>query len=62
MANWGGGAYCAQNYMTVLKCAGNGEVALPYGSKPYMGLGFLVFVTIIFVGESLNLNLTSNDP
>ncbi|PNW77579.1 hypothetical protein CHLRE_10g442800v5 [Chlamydomonas reinhardtii] len=79
--NWGGGAFCADNWQhppapttcflpakypngtsylqqsTVcwvgpgIKCgdATKTEVFLPFGSQEYLGLGFLVFVTIIFL-------------
>ncbi len=76
--NWGGGAFCADNYLhlpTTKTCylpLANGttstipsqcwtgpgalcgdrtktEVFLPFGSQQYIGLGFIVFVTIIFL-------------
>lgn len=48
LQNWGGGAYCAENYETI-QCTGNGDVILYYGSPQYVGLGFLVFVVIILL-------------
>jgi hypothetical protein len=45
--NWGGGAFCSYNWQKGILCQGNGQVQLPYGSPEYIGLGFLVFVTII---------------
>ena len=30
-------------------CTGNGEVELPFGSPEYIGLGFFVFATLIFI-------------
>ncbi|KAG2448886.1 hypothetical protein HYH02_006235 [Chlamydomonas schloesseri] len=78
--NWGGGAFCADNwqhppaakacylpakyangtsYMQASQCwvgpgvkcgdATKTEVFLPFGSQQYIGLGLLVFVTIIFL-------------
>ncbi|PNW77575.1 hypothetical protein CHLRE_10g442600v5 [Chlamydomonas reinhardtii] len=78
--NWGGGAFCADNwqhppatracflpakypngtsYLQLNQCwVGPGvmcgdktktEVFLPFGSQEYLGLGFLVFITIIFL-------------
>ncbi|KAG2500997.1 hypothetical protein HYH03_000819 [Edaphochlamys debaryana] len=73
--NWGGGAFCADNYKTLpgpqscnvtvngapmttmcyragsVLCGDKAktEVFLPFGSQQYLGLGFCVFVTIIFL-------------
>ncbi|KXZ44106.1 hypothetical protein GPECTOR_73g627 [Gonium pectorale] len=78
--NWGGGAFCADNYLHPpapracflpasypngtsylqsascwvppgVKCgdATKTEVFLPFGSQQYIGLGFVVFFTIIFL-------------
>ncbi len=47
LQNWGGGAFCADNYTKGIKCSGNGNVVLPFGDPVYVGMGFLVFSTII---------------
>jgi uracil-xanthine permease len=33
----------------VPQCSGNGHVVLPFGSPEYLGLGFLVFVILVFI-------------
>lgn len=43
---WGGGVGCSGNGGT---CPGNGEVALKYGSPPYIGMGFAVFLIFLVV-------------
>ncbi|KAG0631559.1 hypothetical protein M758_1G262300 [Ceratodon purpureus] len=46
--NWGGGIYCAQQVLTSkVPCSGNGEVALAFGHRVYLGLGLVVMVAII---------------
>lgn len=30
-------------------CSGNGDVALPYGTAAYVGLGFTVFAVLVLV-------------
>lgn len=80
MANWGGGAFCGDNYKGLdgkplgactffntttssyqnatscytpkvfpVKCSGNGDVLLPFGSPEYVGLGFSVFAMLIII-------------
>ena len=44
MKNWCGGAGCVNGGL----CSGNGNVHLPFANAEYMGLGFFVFVCIIF--------------
>ncbi|KAH7289966.1 hypothetical protein KP509_30G026100 [Ceratopteris richardii] len=47
---WGGGQYCASQVLTTkVPCTGNGDVVLPFGSKYYIGLGFVVFLTFVLV-------------
>lgn len=46
--SWGGGANCIYNDFTNL-CTGNGDVHLLFGSGPYVGLGFMVFGTIVLI-------------
>lgn len=47
---WGGGAYCASQVLTSkVPCTGNGEVILPFGDRHYLGLGFVVFCTLVAV-------------
>eukprot|EP01026_Neomeris_dumetosa_P027066 TRINITY_DN2202_c1_g1_i18.p1 TRINITY_DN2202_c1_g1~~TRINITY_DN2202_c1_g1_i18.p1 ORF type:complete len:568 (-),score=65.47 TRINITY_DN2202_c1_g1_i18:386-2089(-) len=43
---WGGGVFCSSN---PVNCNGNGEVFLPYGSPEYIGLGLVVFVTLVVI-------------
>lgn len=49
--NWGGGSFCSANYLKTppVLCSGNGNVLFPFGDPHYVGMGFLVFVTIILV-------------
>ncbi|KAL6749697.1 uric acid-xanthine permease [Haematococcus lacustris] len=58
LANWGGGSFCSQtgNYNKLVNgvpapvlCTGNGQVMYPFGNGNYVGMGFLVFSTIIFI-------------
>ncbi|KAJ9517506.1 hypothetical protein QJQ45_025015, partial [Haematococcus lacustris] len=58
LANWGGGSFCSQtgNYNKLVNgvpapvlCTGNGQVMYPYGDGHYVGMGFLVFSTIILI-------------
>ena len=46
---WGGGVGCSRNASADKPCLGNGEVQLGYGSGPYIGLGFSVFLIFLFV-------------
>lgn len=47
--NWGGGVYCSSQVLTTrVPCTGNGEVVLPFGHRAYLGLGLVVFFSIIF--------------
>jgi uracil-xanthine permease len=46
---WGGGVGCSRNPVEGNNCPGNGEVFLPYGSAPYIGMGFSVFVIFMLV-------------
>jgi len=46
---WGGGVGCSRNASADTPCLGNGEVQLGYGSAPYIGLGFAVFLIFLFV-------------
>ena len=43
------GAFPAQGdvSMSYVKCAGNGQVVLPFGAAEYVGLGFCVFLFLI---------------
>lgn len=48
--NWGGGSYCASQVLTSKTlCTGNGDVKLPFGHRYYVGLGFVVFSTLVLV-------------
>ncbi|KAL6749700.1 uric acid-xanthine permease [Haematococcus lacustris] len=58
LANWGGGSFCSQtgNYNKLVNgvpapvlCTGNGQVMYPFGDGNYVGMGFLVFSTIILI-------------
>jgi len=40
---------CVQVLTSQVPCSGNGQVKLPFGSSEYMGLGFVVFFTLILV-------------
>ncbi|CAM9246050.1 unnamed protein product [Discosporangium mesarthrocarpum] len=42
---WGGGVFCGDNLD--VPCSGNGDVALPFGSSQYIGLGFSVFAMLV---------------
>ena len=44
------GAFPAQGDVTqsYVKCSGNGEVVLPFGAAEYVGLGFIVFMFLVF--------------
>lgn len=44
---WGGGVGCSGNLANT--CPGNGDVKLSYGSPPYIGLGFGVFLIFLCV-------------
>lgn len=45
---WGGGTYCANQVLTSqVLCSDNGEVQLPFGHRNYLGLGFVVLITLI---------------
>jgi len=46
---WGGGVGCSRNPVADNVCLGNGEVQLAYGSGPYIGMGFSVFLIFLFV-------------
>lgn len=46
---WGGGAGCAGSPSATNLCPGNGEVMLGYGSAPYIGLGFSVFLIFLLI-------------
>jgi xanthine/uracil permease len=47
---WGGGTYCATQVLTTKAlCTGNGDVVLPFGHKFYLGLGLVVFFTLLLV-------------
>jgi uracil-xanthine permease len=46
---WGGGVGCSRNPSDSNPCLGNGEVQLGYGSGPYVGLGFAVFLIFLVV-------------
>ena len=46
---WGGGVGCSGNPSADNPCPGNGEVQLGYGSGPYVGLGFAVFLIFLLV-------------
>jgi NCS2 family nucleobase:cation symporter-2 len=46
MKNWGGGANCYPPKEGGV-CMGNGFVKLPFGNAEYVGMGFLVFASII---------------
>lgn len=47
---WGGGVYCGQNVSTTHpSCSDNGETNLPFGNWRYVGLGFVVFFTLVIV-------------
>eukprot|EP00271_Cylindrocystis_brebissonii_P023449 TRINITY_DN9731_c0_g1_i1.p1 TRINITY_DN9731_c0_g1~~TRINITY_DN9731_c0_g1_i1.p1 ORF type:complete len:633 (+),score=99.93 TRINITY_DN9731_c0_g1_i1:213-2111(+) len=47
---WGGGVYCGEQVLTSkVLCNTNGNVELPFGAKQYIGLGFSVFITLVFV-------------
>ncbi|CAM6116353.1 unnamed protein product [Calypogeia fissa] len=47
---WGGGTYCASQVLTTkVLCSGNGDVQLPFGHKFYLGLGLVVFFTLLVV-------------
>jgi len=47
---WGGGVYCAENVSTTHPtCSNNGETNLNFGNWRYVGLGFVVFFTLIVV-------------
>lgn len=48
--NWGGGTTCASQVLTSkVLCTGNGDVKLPFGHRYYVGLGFVVFSTLVLV-------------
>lgn len=48
--NWGGGTTCASQVLTSKTvCTGNGDVKLPFGHRYYVGLGFVVFSTLVLV-------------
>jgi xanthine/uracil permease len=47
---WGGGTYCASQVLTTKAlCSGNGDVLLGFGDRNYIGLGFVVFCTLLIV-------------
>lgn len=46
---WGGGVGCSGNPSATNPCLGNGDVKLGYGSGPYIGLGFSVFLIFLLV-------------
>lgn len=47
---WGGGSTCASQVLTSKTlCTGNGDVELPFGHRYYVGLGFVVFSTLVLV-------------
>ena len=43
---WGGGVAC---HDIGFPCPGNGDVALPFGSAPYVGLGLIVYSLLLFM-------------
>lgn len=43
---WGGGVAC---HDIGFPCPGNGDVALPFGSAPYVGLGLIVYSLLVFM-------------
>lgn len=48
MQDWGGGASCGQDPSARMMCPSpNAPHPLPWGSPQFIGLGFLVFVTIV---------------
>jgi uracil-xanthine permease len=46
---WGGGVGCSRNPSDDNPCLGNGDVQLGYGSGPYIGMGFAVFLIFLLV-------------
>jgi xanthine/uracil permease len=46
---WGGGVGCSRNPSADNPCLGNGDVQLGYGSGPYIGMGFAVFLIFLVV-------------
>ena len=46
---WGGGVGCSGCAAVNCPCLGNGEVLLGFGSGPYVGMGFAVFLIFLVV-------------
>jgi len=48
------GAFSAQDNVAVsyTKCAGNGQLVLPFGAAEYVGLGFIVFMFLVLTQSS----------
>lgn len=49
MKFWGGGVGCSGCAAVNCPCLGNGEVLLGFGSGPYVGMGFAVFLIFLVV-------------
>ncbi|GMH42339.1 hypothetical protein BSKO_10258 [Bryopsis sp. KO-2023] len=47
MQSWGGGVACAESPSQL--CGGNGDVALPFGSAEYIGLGLVVLLALVAI-------------
>lgn len=49
MQYWGGGAACHDLMALDVPCTNNGDVVLPFGSAPYVGLGLIVYTLLVIL-------------